>query len=109
MDRSSRGAALKEELDAAGGSGFRSGTCWRSWREPGSPSPRPAIAGTARAIQNRLSGRWPLDDLFPQAADLPEDIQDAELPSKYSGVGGSPFQHLIAEIERQLEGCAALR
>jgi len=100
---------LKEELDAGGGSGFsfgdlladRAGTRFSLGATHDAPA--------ARAMQNRLSGRWPLDDLFPQAADLPEGVQDAELTSIYGGVGGAPYQRLIAEIERRLDGCAALR
>lgn len=42
----------------------------------------------ARAIQERLAGGFRVDDFFPEASDLPEDIQDAELQSRYGGVGG---------------------
>src|SRR6266545_1345195 len=100
---------LKEELDAGGGSGFSFGDLLAD-----RAGTRFALAATrdvaaARAMQNRLSGRWPLDDLFPPAADLPEGIQDAELTSKYGAVGGGPYQALVAEIERRLDRCAALR
>ena len=100
---------LKEELDAGGGSGFSFGDLLAD-----RAGTRFALAATrdvaaARAMQNRLSGRWPLDDLFPRAADLPEGIQDAELTSKYGAVGGGPYQALVAEIERRLDRCAALR
>ena len=100
---------LKEELDAGGGSGFSFGDLLAD-----RAGTRFALAAThdaaaARAMQSRLSGRWPLDDLFPRAADLPEGVQDAELTSIYGGVGGAPYQRLIAEIERRLDECAALR
>jgi hypothetical protein len=42
----------------------------------------------ARAIQERLAGGFRVDDFFPEASDLPEDIPDAELQSRYGGVGG---------------------
>jgi hypothetical protein len=101
---------LKEELDAAqGGSGFsfadlladRAGT-------------RFATAATrdeesARAMQKRLSRRFAIDDLVPPAADLPEGVSDAELQSKYGGVGGEGYQKVIQEIERRLARCPLLK
>ena len=100
---------LKEELDAGGGSGFSFGDLLADRAGTRFSLAATHDAPAARAMQNRLSGRWPLDDLFPQAADLPEGVQDAELTSIYGGVGGAPYQRLIAEIERRLDGCAALR
>jgi hypothetical protein len=101
---------LKEELDAgSGGSGFsfcdlladRAGTTF-------------AITATrdeaaARAMQDRLGGGFHVDEFFPPAADLPEGIPDAELQSRYGGVGGEPYRRLIAEIERRIAACAAYR
>lgn len=101
---------LKEELDAgAGGSGFsfgdlladRAGTTF-------------ALAATrdeaaARAMQDRLAGGFRVDEFFPPAADLPDGIPDAELQSRYGGVGGETYRQLIAEIERRIAACAAYR
>lgn len=101
---------LKEELDAGNrGSGFsfadlladRAGTTF-------------ALAATrdemaARAMQDRLAGGFRVDEFFPPAADLPEGIPDAELQSRYGGVGGEPYRQLIAEIERRIAACAAYR
>ena len=101
---------LKEELDAgAGGSGFsfadlladRAGTTF-------------ALTATrdeaaARAMQDRLARGFRVDEFFPPAADLPEGIPDAELQSRYGGVGGEPYRQLIAEIERRISACAAYR
>jgi len=100
---------FKEELDAGGGSGFsfgdlmadRAGTTF-------------AILATrndtaARALQERLAGGFRVDDFFPEAADLPEDIQDAELQSRYGGVGGPLFRAYAAEVERRLWSCPAYR
>ena len=42
----------------------------------------------ARALQQRLAAGFRIDDFFPAAADLPENIQDAELQARYGGVGG---------------------
>lgn len=101
---------MKERMDMRpGGSGFsfadlaadRAGT-------------RLAVAATrdeaaARAMQNRLSGKFALDDLFPRADDLPEGLSEAQLTSRYGGIGGSGYKELMADIERRLDGCAALK
>jgi hypothetical protein len=101
---------LKEELDAdRGGSGFsfsdlladRAGTTF-------------ALAATrheasARVLQQRLAQGFRLEDFFPEAADLPEGIPDAELRSRYGGVGGEGYNRLIEEIERRVAACPAYR
>jgi len=100
---------MKERMDMRpGGSGFsfadlaadRAGT-------------RLAVAATrdeaaARAMQDRLAGKFALDDLFPRADDLPEGLSEAALKSRYGGVGGPGYKELMAEIEQRLDGCAAL-
>ena len=101
---------LKEELDADGGSGFsfgdlladRAGTTLRGRRD-----------ARRRVRAARCSSGWPaasaVDDFFPPAADLPEGIPDAELQSRYGGVGGPLYRQKTAEIERRLARCAAYR
>jgi hypothetical protein len=98
---------LKEELDADGGSGFsfgdlmadRAGTTF-------------ALAATrddasARAMQARLDRGFKVDDFFPPAADLPEDLTDAEFQARFGGVGGAGYNRLVEEIEKRLGRCAA--
>ncbi len=101
---------LKEELDAGEGeSGFsfsdlvadRAGTLF-------------AVAATrdeksARRLQDLLAAPFDLGVVFPEAADLPEGIPDAQLQSQYGGVGGEKYQKIIAEIERRLGECAGLK
>ena len=100
---------FKEELDAGGGSGFsfgdlmadRAGTTF-------------ALLATrddtrARALQERLAAGFRVDDFFPEAADLPENIQDAELQARYGGVGGPLFRQYAAEVERRLWRCPGYR
>ncbi|MBX9791995.1 MAG: tryptophan-rich sensory protein [Pirellulales bacterium] len=100
---------MKERMDMrSGGSGFsfadlladRAGT-------------RLAVAATrdeaaARSIQERLARGFTLDDIFPAAADLPEGLSEADLKSRYGGIGGPGYKELLVEIERRLDGCAAL-
>jgi hypothetical protein len=101
---------LKEELDAdRGGSGFsfadlladKAGTTFalRATRDKVS----------ARAIQDRLASGFRVEEFFPPGADLPEGISDAELQSRYGGVGGQAYNRLIDEIERRIATCAAYR
>ena len=103
FDAASDAAGLfKEELDADGGSGFsfadlladRAGTLFaeRATRDEAS----------ARAIQQRVAAGFRVDDFFPSADGLPEGIPDAELQSRYGGVGGPGYRVLQAEIERRL-------
>ena len=100
---------FKEELDAGGGSGFsfgdlqadRAGTTF-------------ALLATrddtaARTLQARLAVGFRVDDFFPEAADLPENIQAAELEARYGGVGGRLFRRYAAEVERRLWSCPAYR
>ena len=101
---------LKEELDAdVGGSGFsfadlladRAGTTFAVQATRNEAS--------ARAMQNRLAEGFQFDEIFPPAADLPEGIPDAELQSRYGGVGGEAYLRLIEEIEQRIAACAAYR
>jgi hypothetical protein len=99
---------LKEELDAEeGGSGFsfadlladRAGAAFALTATRDEP--------TARAIQDRLARGCGSEDIFPPADGLPEGIPDAELQSRYGGVGGEEYRRLIAEIERRVAACPA--
>ena len=101
---------LKEELDSdTGGSGFsfadlladRAGTTFAARATRDNVS--------ARIMQERLSRGFRVDEFFPQAADLPEGIPDAELQSHYGGVGGQAYNRLIDEIEQRIAACAAYR
>ena len=93
---------LKEEMDADGGSGFsfgdlladRSGTTFadRATRDEAS----------AAAMQARLAAGFRVDDFFPVADGLPEGIPDAELQSRYGGVGGALYRRHADEIERRV-------
>jgi hypothetical protein len=100
---------LKEALDADGGSGFsfadlladRAGTTFAEVATRDEAS--------AAAMQARLAGGFRLDDFFPSADGLPEGIPDAELQSRYGGVGGPLYRRQADEIERRVSACAAYR
>jgi hypothetical protein len=110
LDRASDAVGLlKEELDADGGSGFsfgdlladRAGTTLADFATRDEDS--------ARALQSRLAAGFLLDDYFPVAAGLPEDIQDAELQSRYGGVGGKEYEKVVAEVERRIAALPAYK
>lgn len=101
---------LKEELDAGkGGSGFsfgdlcadRAGTTFAVWATRNDAA--------ARTLQDRIAAGFRVEEFFPPAADLPEDIPDAELQSRYGGVNGPAYRLVIEEIERRIAACAAYR
>ena len=101
---------LKEELDAdIGGSGFSFGDLLadRAGTTFATHATRDRTA--ARAMQNRLADGFREDDFFPPAADLPEGLHDAELRSRYGGVGGEGYRRVVEEIERRVAACLAYR
>lgn len=100
---------FKEELDAGGGSGFSFGDLMADRAGTTFALLATGDEAAARALQQRLAGGFRVDDFFPEAADLPEDIQDAELQSRYGGVGGPLFRTYAAEVERRLWSCPAYR
>jgi hypothetical protein len=100
---------LKEELDADGGSGFSFGDLLAD--RAGTTFAEVATRDEARAaaVQERLAGGFRVDEFFPPADGLPEGIPDAELQSRYGGVGGPLYRGLADEIERRVAACAAYR
>jgi len=107
----SDGAGLfKEELDAGeGGSGFSFADLLadRAGTQFALAATRDALC--ARSMQERLSQGFAIEEVFPVATDLPEGISSTELRTEYGGVGGVRYEQVVAEIERRLQTCAALR
>jgi hypothetical protein len=104
---------LKEEIDAVGGQ--RAGASYGlSFTDlladrAGTVFAKTATsdADAARAIQERLARGFAVDDFFPPAADLPEEIPLNRFEQEYGGVGGEGYRKIIAEIDRRVAGCAA--
>jgi len=96
---------LKEELDAGqGGSGFSFSDLLADRAGTVLAAAATKDERTAWTVQQLLAGEWDIDAVFPQAADLPEGLSDAELKAHYGGVGGDDYRKVIDEIERRLEG-----
>ncbi len=93
---------LKEELDAAGGSGFSFGDMLanRAGTVFGEAATRDEER--ARRLQAWVLESYDIDGLMPPGADLPEGISDAELVERYGGVGGPLFASYEAEIEARV-------
>lgn len=100
---------VKEELDAGGGSGFSFGDLLADRAGTTFALLATRDDAAARALQARLAAGFRVDDFFPEAADLPEKIQAAELEARYGGVGGRLFRQYAAEVERRLWSCPAYR
>lgn len=100
---------FKEELDAGGGSGFSFGDLLADRAGTTFALLATRDDAAARTLQARLDLGFRVDDFFPEAADLPEDIQAAELEARYGGVGGRLFRQYAAEVERRLWSCPAYR
>ncbi|HUM16684.1 MAG TPA: hypothetical protein VL086_13405 [Candidatus Nitrosotalea sp.] len=100
---------FKEELDAGGGSGFSFGDLLADRAGTTFALLATRDAAAARTLQERLAAGFRVDDFFPEAADLPENIQAAELEARYGGVGGPLFRQYVAEVERRLWSCPAYR
>jgi len=100
---------LKEELDAARGSGFSFGDLLADRTGTTFAAVATRDEASAVAMQERLARGFQPDDFFPEAADLPEDLPDAELLSVYGGVGGAGYQGVVDEIERRVAARPAYR
>jgi hypothetical protein len=106
---SDAGGLMKEQLDAlTRGSGFSFGDLAAD-----RAGVRFAAAATyseeaAKAMQARLRGGFAVDDYFPPAADLPENLTVEQFRRDYGGVGSREYRQMTDEIEARLDRCAAL-
>jgi hypothetical protein len=106
---SDAGGLMKEQLDAlTHGTGF-------SFADLAADraGARLAHAATdsdaaARTMQARLARGCTVDDLFPPAADLPENLTVEQFRRDFGGVGSLRYRRKVAEIEERLDRCAAL-
>ncbi|TVS10954.1 MAG: hypothetical protein EA424_24470 [Planctomycetaceae bacterium] len=94
---------LKEELDAGpGGSGFSFSDLLANRAGTTLAMAATADPDSARRIQEFLAGPWHLDQVFPEAADLPEGFSDAQIEEYFGGIGGARYQQMIDEIEARV-------
>ncbi len=100
---------LKEELDSRGGSGFSFGDLLadRAGTAFGSVATRDETS--AEAIQDHLARGFQIDDFFPRADDLPENLPEHELQAKFGGVGGDRYRRIVGIIDSRVASCLAYR
>lgn len=100
---------FKEEKDAAGGSGFSFGDLLADRAGTTFAEVATRSEASARAFAEKLCHGFDVNEYFPSAQGLPEDLSDAEFQARYGGVGGEGYRRLMNEIERRIAGCAAYR
>ena len=59
-------------------------------------------------MQARLQGGYSVDDFFPPASDLPENLTVEAFGRDYGGVGDQRYRRMIGEIEARLDRCPGL-
>ena len=99
----------KEVDDSRGGSGFsfndmgadRAGTRF------GEAATR--SDGAARQLQRRAAEIVAQSEFFPEVADLPEFMTEAEFKRRFGGIGQPAYQRMMADIERRVAALPALR
>ena len=60
-------------------------------------------------MQTRILAGVRIEDFFPPASDLPENVRPDELQRKFGGLGGEGAQKIVEEIRRRLAECDGLR
>jgi hypothetical protein len=106
---SDMGGLIKEELDAlTRGNGFSFGDLAAD--RAGVRFARAATRSElpARTMQERLQKGYSVDDFFPPASDLPENLTMEQFRRDYGGVGTQRYRRAVSEIEARLDRCPAL-
>ena len=97
---------MKEQLDAlARGSGFSFGDLAADRAGVRFATAATESEATAKAMQARLRNGFSVDDFFPPAADLPENLTVEQFRRDYGGVGSQRYRQKIREIETRLDRC----
>jgi hypothetical protein len=100
---------LKEEMDAlTHGSGFSFGDLAADRAGTRFANAATHSDAAAAAMQLRLHRGFALDDFFPAAADLPENLTVDQFRDLYGSVGSRRYRQKVGEIEARLDRCAAI-
>jgi hypothetical protein len=100
---------MKEQLDAlTGGSGFSFGDMAANRAGVRFAATATQSEASAKAMQARLASGFVVDDFFPPAADLPENLTADQFRRDFGGIGSQRYRKQVDEIETRLDHCAAL-
>jgi hypothetical protein len=100
---------MKEQLDAlTHGSGFSFGDLAADRAGVRFATAATRSEAGARRMQARLQNGFAVDDFFPRAADLPENLTVDQFRAAYGGVGTRRYREQVTEIELRLDRCAGL-
>lgn len=106
---SDAGGLIKEELDAVGrGSGFSFGDLAADRAGVRFAEAATGSESSALAMQQRLSQGFAVDDFFPPAADLPENLTVEQFRGRYGRVGSAQYRDEVDRIDARLDRCAGL-
>jgi hypothetical protein len=106
---SDAGGLMKEQMDAlTGGSGFSFGDLAADLA-----GVRFAVSAThseaaAKSMQDLLQSGFEVNEFFPPAADLPENLTTEQFRREYGSVGSQRYRRKVTEIENRLMQCVAL-
>ncbi len=96
----------KELADSQGGSGFSFNDLAAD--RAGTRFGERALRDAAR-VQNQLAGGASEHDLFPDVADLPENMSAQQFRKSFGAVGSTAYKQVLSEIEKRLDATALLR
>jgi len=106
---SDAGGLMKEQLDAlTGGSGFSFGDLAADRAGVRFAAAATSSEAAARTMQALLQQCFAVNDVFPPAADLPENLTTEQFRREYGSVGSRRYRQKVSEIESRLNRCAAL-
>lgn len=106
---SDAGGLMKEQLDAVTrGSGFSFADLAADRAGVRFAVEATRSEAAAKAMQARLHDGFNVDDFFPPAADLPENLSVEQFRRDYDGVGSQAYRQKIRDIETRLDRCAAI-
>jgi hypothetical protein len=106
---SDAGGLMKEQLDAlTRGSGFSFGDLAADRAGERFAEAATHSEEAAKTIQARLAMGVTVDDLFPPAADLPENLTVEQFRRDYGTVGNQRYRDAVRRLEARLDSCSLL-
>jgi hypothetical protein len=107
---SDAGGLMKEQLDAlTRGSGFSFGDLMADRAGVRFAAAATHSEAAAKAMQVHLQQDFALDDFFPVAAELPENLTVEQFRREYGRVGSERYRQQVDSIEILLDRCVGLR